>query len=267
MTTRADGGAARMPALFLGHGTPLNALERNACTEAWARIAADLPRPRAILAVSAHWYVPGSRVTAEERPRTIHDFGGFPRALYEVQYPAPGSPALAARVRDLLAPTPVALDRGGWGLDHGTWSLLVHLFPDATVPVVQFGLDETLTAHEHYALAGRLRPLRDEGVLVLGSGNVVHNLHAYSWGRHPIDPYDWAVRFEGRVREAIRAGEHETVVAYEGLGADAALAVPTPDHYLPLLYVLALAEPGEPVTFPVEGFDGGSVSMLGVRIG
>jgi 4,5-DOPA dioxygenase extradiol len=255
-----------MPAVFLGHGNPMNALERNAYTEAWARLAAALPRPRTILAVSAHWYVPGSRVTAEERPRTIHDFGGFPRALYEVRYPAPGSPALAERVRDLLAPTPVILDRQ-WGLDHGTWSVLVHLFPHADIPVVQLGLDETLTSEEHYDLARRLAPLRDEGVLILGSGNVVHNLHAYAWGRHPVKPYDWAVRFEARLRDLITGEEHSGVVAYGALGADAALAVPTPEHYLPLLYVLAQREPGEPATFPVEGFDGGSVSMLGVRIG
>jgi 4,5-DOPA dioxygenase extradiol len=255
-----------MPAVFLGHGNPMNTLEHNLYTDAWTRLGAALPRPRLILAVSAHWYVPGCRVTADERPRTIHDFGGFPRALYEVEYPAPGSPALAGRVRDLLAPAPVVLDQR-WGLDHGTWSLLAHVFPKADVPVVQLGLDETLTAAEHYELAGRLRGLRDEGVLILGSGNVVHNLHAYAWGRRQVEPYDWAVRFEAWLRERITAREHGVVIAYETLGADAALAVPTPEHYLPLLYVLAQGEPHDPVAFPVEGFDGGSISMLGVRIG
>jgi 4,5-DOPA dioxygenase extradiol len=264
----ATTGAAnqRMPVLFIGHGNPMNALERNEYTDAWRRIGADLPRPRAILSVSAHWYTPGARVTAQERPRTVHDFGGFPRPLYEVEYPAPGSPALARRVGDLLAPVPVAFD-DRWGLDHGTWSVLVHLFPRADVPVVQLGIDETLTPAQHWDLAVRLRPLREEGVLILGSGDVVHNLHTYAWGRHPVEPYEWALRFEQAIRTAIEQGDLETVVGYEELGRDAALAAPTPDHFLPLVYVLAQGKREEPVTYPVEGFDGGSVSMLGVRIG
>lgn len=256
----------RMPAVFLGHGNPLNALAHNPYTEAWRRLAAALPRPRAIVSVSAHWYVPGTRVTAGPRPATIHDFGGFPRPLYEVSYPAAGAPELCRRVRDLLAPAPVVLD-DGWGLDHGTWSVLVHLYPDASVPVIQLGLDEAVSAEEHYQLARRLRPLRDEGVLVLGSGNVVHNLHAYAWGSQAVEPYDWAVRFEARIRALVEAGDDEAVAAYEALGRDAALSAPTPDHFLPLLYVLAQREPGDRVSFPVEGFDGGSVSMLGVRLG
>ena len=255
----------RMPVLFAGHGNPMNALESNPYTSAWKRIGADLPRPRAIVSVSAHWYTPGARVTAQERPRTIHDFGGFPRPLYEVEYPAPGSPALARRVRELLAPAEVALD-DRWGLDHGTWSVLVHLFPRADVPVVQLGIDETLTPAQHWDLALRLRPLREEGILIFGSGDVVHNLHTYAWGRHPVEPYEWAVRFEQVVRTAIEEGDLETVVGYEEL-PDAALAAPTPDHFLPLLYVLAQGRPEERVTYPIEGFDGGSVSMLSVRIG
>lgn len=262
----AGTGSNRMPAIFLGHGNPLNAIEDNAYTQAWRALAATFPRPRAVLSVSAHWYVPGSRVTFDPRPRTIHDFGGFPRALFEVQYPAPGEPELAERVAGLLSPTPVELDRR-WGLDHGTWSVLAHLFPAADVPVVQLGIDERLPAEEHYRLAGRLQPLRDEGVLLLGSGNVVHNLHTYAWGRQQVEAYDWATRFESRMREMITAREPAGVVAYESLGPDAALAAPTPDHFLPLLYVLAQCQPGEAVTFPVEGFDGGSVSMLGVRFG
>ena len=256
----------RMPVLFIGHGNPMNALERNEYTRAWERTAADLPRPRAILAVSAHWYTPGARVTAEERPRTIHDFGGFPRQLYEVEYPAAGSPELARLVSDLLAPTPVVLD-DRWGLDHGTWSVLVHMFPSADVPVVQLGIDETLTPEEHWDLAVRLRPLRQEGVLIFGSGDVVHNLHTYAWGGHPVEPYDWALRFEQVIRTAIDEDDLETVVGYEELGRDAALAAPTPDHFLPLVYVLAQGGREDPVAYPVEGFDGGSVSMLGVRIG
>jgi 4,5-DOPA dioxygenase extradiol len=255
-----------MPALFLGHGSPMNALERNAWSARWEALGASIARPKAVLAVSAHWYVRGSRATAMEAPRTIHDFAGFPPELHRVVYPAPGSPGLAERVRDLLAPTPVEMDRR-WGLDHGTWSLLVHMLPRADVPVVQLSLDRTEPAAFHYEVGKRLASLRDEGVLLLGSGNVVHNLHAYAWGRRPVEPFDWAVRFETRVRAHILAGEHEPLVGYETTGPDAALAVPTPDHYLPLLHVLATRRAGEPVTFPVEGIDGGSVSMLGVRVG
>jgi 4,5-DOPA dioxygenase extradiol len=255
----------RMPAVFVGHGNPLNALARNGWTEAWSALAAALPRPRAILCVSAHWYLPGTRVTGNDRPRTIHDFGGFPRPLYEVEYPAPGAPDLARRVQELVAPAPAVLD-DAWGLDHGAWSVLVHMYPDASVPVIQLGIDETASAAEHYQLARRLRPLREEGVLVLGSGNVVHNLHAYAWGRQVIEPYDWAVRFERGLRELIASGDVEAVAAYEALGADAALSAPTPDHFLPLLYVLAQREDGDAISFPVEGFDGGSVSMLAVLL-
>jgi 4,5-DOPA dioxygenase extradiol len=257
---------ARMPALFLGHGNPMNALASNAWTDGWRRIAGTIPRPRAILAVSAHWYLPGTRVTANERPPTIHDFGGFPRALYQVDYPAPGDVALGRRVQALLAPTPVVAD-GDWGLDHGTWSLLVHMFPAADVPVVQLSVDETAPAEEHLQLARRLRPLRDEGVLVLGSGNVVHNLHAYGWGKRAVEPYPWALRFEARLRALVAAGDADAIAAYEALGEDAALSAPTPDHFLPLLYALAQREPDEPVSFPVEGFDGGSISMLAVQVG
>jgi 4,5-DOPA dioxygenase extradiol len=255
-----------MPAVFFGHGNPLNALADNRYTRAWRALGEALPRPRAVLCVSAHWYLPGTRVTAAPAPRTIHDFGGFPRELYEVDYPAPGDPGLAERVRSLLAPLPVVADHG-WGLDHGTWSVLGHVYPRAEVPVVQLSLDETQPGAHHYALGRRLRPLRDEGVLVIGSGNLVHNLHTYAWGRHPVEPFDWAVRFEGEARRLLGAREHGPLIDYESLGNDALLAVPTPDHYLPLLYVIALQDEGEPVAFPVEGVDGGSISMLSVRVG
>jgi 4,5-DOPA dioxygenase extradiol len=199
-------------------------------------------------------------------PRTIHDFGGFPRKLYEVEYPAPGDPALAARVQELLAPIPTRPDLR-WGLDHGTWSVLRHVFPEADVPVVQLSINGTQPPRFHYATAMRLAPLRDEGVLIIGSGNVVHNLHTYSWGRHDVPALDWAVRFERRVRELLLADEHELLIEYESLGPEATLSAPSPDHYLPLLYVIALRTPGEGVSFPVEGFDGGSVSMLTIRVG
>lgn len=256
----------RMPSVFVGHGNPMNALAANPWTEGWRRVSASMPRPRAIVAVSAHWYLPGTRVTANAQPPTVHDFGGFPRALYGVEYPASGAPELARQLQRLLAPAPVVLD-DTWGLDHGTWSVLVHMVPDASIPVVQLALDENASADEHLQLARKLRALRDDGVLVLGSGNVVHNLHAYAWGRHAVEPYDWAVRFEERLRALITARDLEAIAAYEALGEDAALSAPTPEHFLPLLYVLAQHEAGEPISFPVEGFDGGSVSMLAVQVG
>ena len=255
-----------MPTIFFGHGTPMHAVSNNVYTDGWTTIGASLPRPRAILAVSAHWYIPGCAVTAQAAPPTIHDFGGFPRELYEMTYPAPGSPDLARRVQDLLAPLPVALDEN-WGIDHGTWSVLTHVFPRADIPVVQLAIDERQPPAFHYELGQRLAPLRAEGVLVIGSGNLVHNLHAYAWGQHGVQAYDWAVRFEERVRELLLAGNHGPLVACEELGRDAQLAVPTPDHYLPLLYVLGLRRQEDPVSFPVHGVDGGSVSMLAVRFG
>jgi 4,5-DOPA dioxygenase extradiol len=256
----------RMPAIFFGHGNPMNALADNSFTRAWAAIGKSLPRPEAILCVSAHWYVPAVAVTAMDQPRTIHDFGGFPRALFEVEYPAPGSPALAARVIELLGSDTIP-DTNSWGLDHGTWSVLCHVFPGADIPVVQLSINEAEPAQFHYELAKRLSPLRDENVLVIGSGNLVHNLHTYAWGKDDIEPLDWAVRFEALAREMMSAGNHGPLINYESLGRDATLSAPTPDHYLPLLYVLALQREDDDVTFPAEGFDGGSVSMTTVRIG
>jgi len=255
-----------MPAIFFGHGNPLNALLRNDYTNKWAAIGASIPKPKAILCVSAHWYLPGTAVTAMPSPRTIHDFGGFPRELYEVKYPASGSPELATRVADLLAPIPVELDQR-WGLDHGTWSVLCHVFPQADIPVVQLSIDETREPQFHYEVGKLLAPLRDEGVLIIGSGNIVHNLHTYAWGKHDVEPFDWALRFETRARELLRRGDDGPLVNYETLGNDALLSVPTPDHYLPLLYVMGLRRKGEEVSFPVEGFDGGSISMLTIQFG
>jgi 4,5-DOPA dioxygenase extradiol len=255
-----------MPAIFFGHGNPINALARNAYTEGWAAIGASLPQPKAVLCVSAHWYLPGSAVTAMRLPRTIHDFGGFPPELFEVQYPAPGSPELAERIRDLLAPSSIELDQS-WGLDHGTWSVLCHVLPEANIPVVQLSIDETRPPAFHYELGSRLAPLRDEGVLIIGSGNLVHNLHAYAWGRHQVEPFEWAVRFETQARELLLKGDHAPLVDYESLGRDAILSAPTPEHFLPLLYIIGLRREDEQVSFPVEGFDGGSISMLSVRVG
>jgi 4,5-DOPA dioxygenase extradiol len=226
-----------MPTIFFGHGNPMNALEQNFYTKAWAAIGAKIPRPSAILSISAHWYLPGTAVTAMPAPRTIHDFGGFPQGLYEVTYPAPGDAVLATLVQSLLAPIPVERDQK-WGLDHGTWSVLSHVFPKADIPVVQLRIDETAPPEFHYKIGQRLTPLRDERVLVIGSGNLVHNLHAYAWGRHAPEPYDWAVRFEKRARGWLVAGKDDLLIDYEALGGDALLSIPTPDHYLPLLYVL-----------------------------
>ena len=255
-----------MPAIFFGHGNPMNAVTQNAWTEGWTSIGKDIPHPRAVLCVSAHWYLPATLVTAMATPRTIYDFGGFPRQLYEVKYPAPGDSELAREVQSILAPLSVDLDER-WGLDHGTWSVLCHVFPEADVPVIQLSIDETQPADFHYETAKRLNALRDEGVLIIGSGNLVHNLHAYAWGRHEVKPFDWAVSFEAHARELLLAADHQPLIAYETLGRDATLSVPTPDHYLPLMYVIAQQREGDEVSFPVEGFDGGSVSMLTVRIG
>ena len=255
-----------IPTIFFGHGNPMNALLNNDYTEAWRLIGKQLPRPKGILSVSAHWFVPQTGVTVSTAPRTIHDFGGFPRELYQLRYPAPGDPDLARRVQRMLAPLPVTLDNS-WGLDHGTWCVLRHVYPDADVPVVQLSIDETQPAAFHFEVGRKLAPLRAEGILVVGSGNVVHNLHAYAWGRHMPDPYEWAVRFETEAKQMMIAGEYKPLIDYEKLGREALLSIPTPDHYLPLLYVLATRQSREGLSFPVEGIEGGSMSMLAVQAG
>jgi 4,5-DOPA dioxygenase extradiol len=255
-----------MPTIFFGHGNPMNALQQNDWTNGWATIGKSIPRPGAIVCVSAHWYLPATLVSAMAQPRTIHDFGGFPRELYQVQYRAPGAPDVALRVRELLSPLNVGLDQS-WGLDHGTWSVLVHAYPQADVPVIQLSMDEMQPAAFHFELGKRLAPLRDEGILIMGSGNLVHNLHTYAWGRHTPEPYDWAVRFEETAKQLMTAGESAPLIDYESLGRDAVLSIPTPDHYLPLLYVLGARRDDDAISFPVAGVDGGSVSMLTVQLG
>ena len=257
-----------LPAIFFGHGNPMNALQHNAYTEAWARIGSvAVPRPQAVLCVSAHWYFRGATsLTVATSPRTIHDFGGFPDELFRVQYPAPGDPELARRVQKLLAPLDVEFDDGRWGLDHGTWSVLKHVYPNADIPVVQLSIDASKPPQFHYDIGRRLAPLREEGILIAGSGNLVHNLRAYTWGQQDSPPYDWAVEFEGRARELLLAGTHAPLIEYAGLGKAAMYSIPTPDHYLPLLYVLGSGGPGERVTFPVTGIEGGSISMLAVQL-
>jgi len=255
-----------MPALFLGHGNPMITLGSNRYTRAWQSLGKSLPRPRAVLCISAHWYVSAALVTGDRRPRTIHDFGGFPDSLYEVLHPAPGDPSLAQRVIELLSPADVA-PSDEWGFDHGAWTVLRHLYPQADVPVVQLSLDKSRDAAWHFELARRLQPLRDEEVLIIGSGNLVHNLRAYAWDGQSVGPYDWAQRFESRARELMKEGEFGPLADYGSLGPDADMSVPTADHYLPLLYVLAQHRDGDRVEFPVEGFDGGSMSMLAVQVG
>jgi 4,5-DOPA dioxygenase extradiol len=256
----------RMPAVFVGHGNPMNSIRRNQWTAGWSALGTILPRPKAILAISAHWYVPATMATVMEQPRTIHDFGGFPEELYKIRYTAPGNPPLAIKVRDWLSPTPVMLDRE-WGLDHGTWSVLCHIFPEADIPVVQLSVDRRQPASFHYEIGKLLAPLRDEEILILGSGNLVHNLQAYNWNQPDAAAYDWAVEFETKVRNILQSEKDELLVDYHNLGSEARLSVPTPDHYLPLLYVLGTRTKDENVNFPIEGFEGGSMSMLSINVG
>lgn len=257
----ADTGGT-MPALFIGHGTPMNAIEDNGFSRAWAAIGQALPRPRAILCVSAHWETWGTRVTATDRPRTLHDFAGFPRPLFELEYPAPGSPGLAGWLRENLdAPVTPDVQRG---LDHGAWSVLCRMFPEADVPVLQLSLDRTLPPASHYRLGQSLRGLRNQGVLILGSGNIVHNLGAAVW---KDIAHDWAVAFDERIRDLILAGDPDAVIHWDRLGETARLAVPTPEHFLPLLYILALRDPGEPIRFFTEQVTLGSIAMRSLAVG
>lgn len=253
-----------MPALFIGHGSPMNALERNRYTEAWRAMGAALPKPKAVLCISAHWLTRGLAITAMPRPRTIHDFGGFPQALFDVQYPAPGDAALARRVCDVLKPLPVALDTE-WGLDHGAWSVLVHLFPQADVPVLQLSLDAGQPEAFHYAIGQKLAALRDEGVLILGSGNVVHNLRRLNMQSGAA--YDWATRFEAFAHRAIEAREHAALIDWPAQGPDAAQSIPTAEHYWPLLPILGAQAADESARVLVDGIELGSISMLSVQVG
>jgi 4,5-DOPA dioxygenase extradiol len=257
--------STRMPAVFVGHGSPMNAVETNRYTEAWRAFGRSISKPKAVLAVSAHWYINATAALATPIPKTIHDFYGFPQALYDVDYPAPGDPELAAALKDLVAPTWVGLDRDSWGLDHGTWSVLVHVFPEADVPVVQLSIDATKPPAYHLELGKRLGALRDQGVLILGSGNIVHNLGLINF-REPGAAYDWATRFDADVRQYLEAGENQPLVDYRR-HPDGNLAVPTPDHYLPLLYVAGLRRNDDDLNVLVDGVDLGSLSMTAIKLG
>ena len=254
-----------MPLVFFGHGSPMIALETNATSQAWVEIAAGLPTPKAILSISAHWETRATAVTAMARPRTIHDFGAsFPKALFDMEYPAPGDPALAQRVADLLQPTPVALDPQAWGLDHGAWSVLVHAFPRADTPVVQLSLDVTLTPAQRFDIGRRLAPLRDEGVLIMGTGNIVHNLPAMNWSDRDCAPFDWSARFLGEMRDAILQDEPQRVIDFARLGDDAHRAAPTPEHFWPLLYVLGARRASDRVQVVNDWIEHGSLGMTSV---
>lgn len=254
--------STRQPVLFLAHGNPMNALEHNRFTQSWSRMGQRAGRPRAILMISAHWYTRGLAVQSMSSPPTLHDFGAFPQALFDVRYPAPGDPALAERVRALLSPHwPVTMDDRQWGLDHGAWSVLVHAYPAADIPVVQLSIDGTQSKSYHHEVGQRLQALRDEGVLIIGSGNVVHNLPRMDWGQASI-AFDWAQRFQDRVRDAITQGEHDTLIHYPALGPDAERSIPTPDHYLPLLYVLGARHSDDKAVFETPELVHGSLSMM-----
>jgi 4,5-DOPA dioxygenase extradiol len=256
---------SRMPVVFFGHGSPMIALETNATSRAWAEIAASVPRPRAILAISAHWETRGTAVTAMPRPRTIHDFGAsFPKALFDMQYPAPGDPALAARVAELLAPTPVHLDTDEWGFDHGTWSVLVKAYPQADIPVIQLSLDVEISPAQRLEIGRRLAPLRDEGVLIMGTGNIVHNLSAMDWGNRDCAPFDWSARFLAEIKDAIAKDEPGRAADFARLGDDARRAAPTPEHFWPLLYVLGARLPGDAVRLVNDRIEHGSLGMTSV---
>jgi 4,5-DOPA dioxygenase extradiol len=256
----------KMPVLFLGHGSPMNAIEENEFVAGFRKIGKEIPRPNAVLCISAHWETLGTFVTAMEKPKTIHDFGGFPEELYQVQYPAPGSPELAKETKDLVKKADVHLD-DKWGLDHGAWSVIKHLYPNADVPVIQMSLDYNQPLQYHYELAKDLASLRDKGILIIGSGNMVHNLRVVAWDKLNEDyAYDWALEASDKMKQYILSGDHKKLINAETAGRAFELAIPTPEHYLPLLYALALKEENEQVTLFNDKPVGGSLTMTSVKI-
>jgi 4,5-DOPA dioxygenase extradiol len=258
----------KMPVLFVGHGSPMNAIEENEFAAGWREMGSKLPRPAAILCVSAHWQSKGTKVTAMEKPETIHDFGGFPRELYEVQYPAPGSPELARTTATTVHDRVIELDKT-WGLDHGAWSVIRRMYPAADIPVVELSLDYHLTPQQHYDLAREIAPLRRKGVLIIGSGNMVHNLGLVAWDHvnTPGYAYDWAIEADAAIKKSILGGDHAPLINYQAQGRAFRLAIPTPEHFIPLLYSLALQEKDEPVELFNDKPVGGSLTMTSVKIG
>ena len=258
----------QMPVLFLGHGSPMNAIEENEFVEGFRAVGKTIPKPNAILCISAHWETKGTFVTAMEKPPTIHDFGGFPRKLFEVQYPAPGSPELAKEVKNIIQKGEVGLD-DNWGLDHGAWSVIKHMYPLADVPVIQMSLDYGQTPQYQYDLAKELAPLRKKGILIIGSGNMVHNLSMVAWNKLNESGfgYDWAIEASEKMKKFILRGDHQQLINYRSQGKSFDLAIPTPDHYLPLLYALAMKEEDEKISLFNDKAVAGSLTMTSVRIG
>jgi 4,5-DOPA dioxygenase extradiol len=264
----AGNSTVRMPVLFVGHGSPMNAIEENEFVQTWRDLGKSLPYPKAILCVSAHWETRGTFVTAVPKPPTIHDFGGFPKELYDVQYPAPGSPELAFETKRTVSKTEVGLDEK-WGLDHGAWSVIKHMYPLANIPVIEMSLDYNQVPRYHYELAKELASLRQKGVLIVGSGNIVHNLRMVAWDRvnEPEYGFDWALKANDIFKQLILSNNHKDLINYNQLGKEVQLAVPTPDHYLPLLYSLALREENESVSFFNDKAVMGSLTMTSLKIG
>lgn len=259
--------SVKMPMLFLGHGSPMNAIEENEFVQGFRDIAKNIPRPNAILCVSAHWETKGTFVTAMEQPQTIHDFGGFPRDLYEVQYPAPGDPELAKETKSLIKSSEVGLD-DSWGLDHGAWSVIRHMYPEANIPVIELSLDYFLSPQQHYELAAELNSLREKGILILGSGNLVHNLRQVAWNKLNTEyGFDWALEADATFKKLILENNHQELINYNKLGTAAALAIPTPEHFLPLLYVLAMKGKNEELKIFNDKAVGGSLTMTSVKVG
>jgi len=257
-----------MPVLFVGHGSPMNAIEENEFVEGWRNLGKTIPRPKAILCISAHWETKGTYVTAVQKPQTIHDFGGFPKALFDVQYPAPGSPELAHETKRIITKTTVGLDEK-WGLDHGAWSVIRRIYPEADVPVIEMSMDYSQGPQYHYELGKQLAALRNKGVLIIGSGNLVHNLRMVAWDKmnEPEYGFDWAITANNKFKQLIQEGNHKDLINYAALGREVQLAIPTPDHFLPLLYTLAVKDKNEAVSFLNDKPVMGSLTMTSVRIG
>ncbi|HQW00003.1 MAG TPA: 4,5-DOPA dioxygenase extradiol [Bacteroidia bacterium] len=260
--------AQKMPVLFIGHGSPMNGIETNKFSQTWLKLAKEIPVPKAVLCISAHWLTKGTHVTAMVKPKTIHDFGGFPQALFDVQYPAPGNPELAAETKKIVSSTDVGLDHD-WGLDHGTWSVVRQMYPLANIPVLQLSIDYNRPAQYHYDLAKQLSSLRNKGVLIIGSGNMVHNLGMVDFSRLSDADYgfDWAIEMNQKFKTKILNRDHASLIDWKSMGKAAELAIPTPDHYYPLIYTLALQDKNESAVFFNDNAVGGSLTMTSVKFG
>lgn len=266
-TDELDSDDQRMPVLFMGHGSPMNGIENNEFSLQWEEMGRELPVPKAILVISAHWLTRGTHVTAMDHPNTIHDFGGFPQELFDVQYPAPGDPSLAAETRDLIKTTNVGLNHD-WGLDHGAWSVVKRMYPEAKIPVIQLSIDYGQPASYHYELAKQLASLRQKGVLIIGSGNIIHNLRMVAWDKMnvPNYGYDWAIELHEIFNQKLLNGDHQALINYEKLNTAAKLAIPTPDHYYPLMYVLGLQDKKDKVELFNDKLVAGSLNMTSVKL-